>query len=122
MSAILFGVPGKLKELLSRVPSNNAAKIANLDAAITSRAPAGTAVSNTVLTATKIALLNKLDAAITTRQSETNALARYNHLNTDMATLQTAVNGLPEGIIKSIERWAAITSTVITTAIVKLSL
>ena len=92
MSAILFGVPGKLKELLSRVPSNNAAKIANLDAAITSRAPAGTAVSNTVLTPAKIALLNNLDAAITTRQSETNALARYNHLNTDMATLQTAVN------------------------------
>ena len=64
MSALLFGVPGKLKQLLTRVPANNAAQIAKLDGTITSRAPADTAVSNAVLTPGRSALLDNLDGSI----------------------------------------------------------
>ena len=84
MSAILFGVPGKLKELLTRVPANNASKIANLNATITSRAPAGTAVSNAVLTPARSALLDNLDAAITTLTSGTTDTSRHDEIITDL--------------------------------------
>jgi len=50
MSAILYGVPGKLKTLIDRLTSARAAKIDNLDAAVTTRAPASTALSNGVWT------------------------------------------------------------------------
>ena len=82
MSVILFGVPGKLKQLLTRVPANNAAQIAKLDGTITSRAPADTAVSNAVLTPAKVGLLDNLDAAISTLETETSAGVRYSALET----------------------------------------
>jgi len=50
MSAILYGVPGKLKTMLDRLTSARAAKIDNLDAAVTTRAAASTALSNAVWT------------------------------------------------------------------------
>lgn len=93
MSAILFGVPGKLKQLLTRVPADNATRIAKLNDTITSRAPAGTAVSNAVLTPTRSALLDNLDASILSRQSEASALTRYNDLNGDIGSLLAAIQG-----------------------------
>jgi hypothetical protein len=86
MSVILFGVPGKLKQLLTRVPANNAAQIAKLDDTISSRAPAGTAVSNAVLTPAKVGLLDNLDAAISTLETDTSANGRA----TILATLVTS--------------------------------
>lgn len=50
MSAILYGVPGKLKTLIDRLTSARAAKLDNLDAATSTRAPASTALSNAVWT------------------------------------------------------------------------
>jgi len=101
MSALLFGVPGKLKQLLTRVPANNAAQIAKLDDTITSRAPAGTAVSNTVLTPAKIALLNNLDAAISSLQSEYSASVRHASIfdRTGIKNIfYTSVNGYGTGV------------------------
>lgn len=91
MSAILFGVPGKLKTLLTRVPANNATQIAKIDATMLSRAPAGTAVSNAILTPARSALLDNLDASILSRQSEASALTRYNDLNGDIGSLLAAI-------------------------------
>ena len=64
MSAILFGVPGKLKTLLARIPTNNTTIMGRINDTISSRAPAGTAVSNAVLTPGRSALLDNLDAPI----------------------------------------------------------
>ena len=50
MSAILYGVPGKLKTLIDRLTSARAAKLDNLDTTVGSRAPASTALSNVVWT------------------------------------------------------------------------
>ena len=93
MSAILFGVPGKLKTLLARIPTNNTTLMGRLNATITSRAPADTAVLNTVLTPARSALLDNLDASILSRQSEASALARYNDLNGDIGSLLAAIQG-----------------------------
>jgi hypothetical protein len=54
-------VPGKLKTLLDRLSDARATKIDNLDAAITTRAAAATAVSNVDLTGTRIGYLDKLN-------------------------------------------------------------
>lgn len=63
MVELLAGVPGKLKTLLGRFTATRAAALDNLDAAITSRAPANTAVSNAVLTDARVAYLDNLSAA-----------------------------------------------------------
>lgn len=63
MVELLAGVPGKLKTLLGRLTATRAAALDNLDASITSRAPADTAVSNAVLTDTRVAYLDNLAAA-----------------------------------------------------------
>lgn len=50
MWTMLAGVPGKLKTLLDRLTAGRAANLDNLNATISSRAPASTALSNTVWT------------------------------------------------------------------------
>lgn len=63
MLAFLLGVPGKLTALMADYTTARAAKIDNLDAAVTTRAAASTAVSNVDYTAARAA---KLDAIIQT--------------------------------------------------------
>jgi len=60
MSAILYGVPGKLKTLIERLSSARAAKIDNLDATVSSRAAASTALSNVVWTDERAEALDDL--------------------------------------------------------------
>lgn len=62
MIDFLAGVPGKLATLLSRVPSNNATLVANLDTTVSSRAAASTAVSNVDYTSARAGYLDKLNA------------------------------------------------------------
>lgn len=62
MIDFLAGVPGKLATLLSRVPSNNATLVANLDTTMSSRAAASTAVSNVDYTSARAGYLDKLNA------------------------------------------------------------
>lgn len=49
----LYGLPGKIKTLLDRLTDNRATKLDNLDATISSRAPASTALSSNVWTNNK---------------------------------------------------------------------
>lgn len=68
MIDFLLGVPGKLKTiydyLTTHLSSTRAAKIDNLDAAMSTRAPASTALSTATWTGTKAGYL---DAGISTR-------------------------------------------------------
>lgn len=52
MIAALMGVPGKLKTLLDRLTATRAGNLDNLDAAVTTRAPASTALSTSTWTGT----------------------------------------------------------------------
>lgn len=63
MVELLAGVPGKLKTLLGRFTATRAAALDNLDAAVSSRAPASSAVSSAVLTPARIAYLDNIAAA-----------------------------------------------------------
>ncbi len=60
MMELLAGVPGKLKALADRLTAVRAEKIDNLDVAVSTRAPANTAVSNAVLTDARIGNLDNL--------------------------------------------------------------
>lgn len=63
----LLGVPGALQILKSRLSSARAALLDNLDASVSSRAPASTAVSNVQLTNARIANLDNLDGLVASR-------------------------------------------------------
>lgn len=63
MIAFLLGVPGKLSALMADYTTARAAKIDLLDSAVSTRAPASTALSNLDYTAARAA---KLDAVILT--------------------------------------------------------
>lgn len=58
MLDFLAGVPGKLKTLIDRLTSTRAANLDNLDAAISTRAAASTALSTATWTATKAGYLD----------------------------------------------------------------
>ena len=60
MMELLAGVPGKLKALADRLTAARADNLDHLDADISSRAPANTAVSNAVLTDARIGNLDNL--------------------------------------------------------------
>lgn len=60
MLAILAGVPGKLKTLIDRLTSTRAANLDNLNATITSRAAASTALSNATWTDGRAAKLDNI--------------------------------------------------------------
>jgi hypothetical protein len=53
-----------------------------------------TAMTNQGYTGVRGAYLDRLDVAVSTRQSESDALARYNDINTDVAAVATSVSGL----------------------------
>lgn len=61
MMELLAAVPGKLKALADRLTATRADNLDHLDADVSSRAPASTAVSNTVLTDARIGKLDNLD-------------------------------------------------------------
>jgi hypothetical protein len=61
MMELLAGVPGKLKALADRLTATRANNLDHLDADVSSRASASTAVSNAVLTDTRVAKLDNLD-------------------------------------------------------------
>jgi hypothetical protein len=79
----LLGLPGRIKILLDRIGSNTPTQLGRLDANVSSRAPASTALSTSQWTNTKAGYL---DAAISGRAS------------------QASVNALPQGIVKSVQR------------------
>jgi hypothetical protein len=112
MSAILFGVPGKLKTLLARIPTNNTTIMGRINDTISSRAPANTAVSNAVLTPARSALLDNLDAAITSLTSATTDTNRDNAIQVDLASLATG-----QGVLAA----AAVVGTIKTLYTVTLS-
>ena len=58
--APLLGLPGRIKTLLDRLTATRAANLDRLDATISTRALASTAVSSADLTTARIALLDKL--------------------------------------------------------------
>jgi len=64
--ATFLGVPGKLKTLLGRLTSTRATNLDYLDAAVTSRAAASTALSSATWTSTRAGYIDRLDAAIST--------------------------------------------------------
>ena len=79
----LLGLPGRIKILMDRITSTRASNLDNLDGAVSSRAPASTALSSSVWTGTRAGYL---DASISGRAS------------------QSSVDALPQGIINSVQR------------------
>lgn len=59
----LMGVPGKLKTLLDRLTATRAGYLDNLDAAVTTRAAASTALSTATWTSTRAGYLDNLSSA-----------------------------------------------------------
>lgn len=57
-AAFLFGLPGKIKTLLDRLTATRAGLLDNLNATISSRAAASTALSNSIWTNTKAGYLD----------------------------------------------------------------
>lgn len=60
MSAFLLGVPGKLKALLDRLTADRAGYLDRLDATVSSRAPASTALSSATWTGPRAAKLDEI--------------------------------------------------------------
>ena len=79
----LLGLPGRIKILIDRITSTRASNLDNLNATVSSRAPASTALSSSVWTGTKAGYV---DTAISGRAS------------------QSSVDALPQGIINSVQR------------------
>ena len=79
----LLGLPGRIKILIDRITSTRASNLDNLNATVSSRAPASTALSSSVWTGTRAGYV---DASISGRAS------------------QSSVDALPQGIIKSVQR------------------
>jgi hypothetical protein len=75
MLGYLAGIPGRLKTLVDRLTAGRAAALDNLDAAITSRAAASTAVSNVNYTSGRAALLDNL--TYVAEQESTSAIINY---------------------------------------------
>ena len=79
----LLGLPGRIKILIDRITSTRASNLDNLDGAVSSRAPASTALSSSVWTGTRAGYL---DASISGRAS------------------QSSVDAIPASPIKSVQR------------------
>lgn len=69
MIPALLGLPGKIKTLLDRLTSVRATALDDLDATISSRAPASTAMSNATWSDARAAKVDYLDVAVSTRLS-----------------------------------------------------
>ena len=59
--APLLGLPGKVKTLLDRLTATRAGYLDNLDAAVTTRAPASTALSSATYTSARAGYLDKIN-------------------------------------------------------------
>ena len=79
----LLGLPGRIKILIDRITSTRASNLDNLNATVSSRAPASTALSSSVWTGTRAGYL---DASISGRAS------------------QSSVDAIPASPIKSVQR------------------
>jgi len=79
----LLGLPGRIKILIDRITSTRASNLDNLNATVSSRAPASTALSSSVWTGTRAGYL---DASIADRAS------------------QSSVDAIPTSPIKSVQR------------------
>ena len=79
----LLGLPGRIKILMDRITSTRASNLDNLNATVSSRAPASTALSSSVWTGTREGYL---DASISGRAS------------------QSSVDAIPASPIKSVQR------------------
>jgi len=79
----LLGLPGRIKILMDRITSTRASNLDNLNASVSSRAPASTALSSSVWTGTRAGYL---DASISGRAS------------------QSSVDAIPTSPIKSVQR------------------
>ena len=79
----LLGLPGRIKILIDRITSTRASNLDNLDGAVSSRAPASTALSSSVWTGTRAGYL---DASISGLAS------------------QSSVDAIPTSPIKSVQR------------------
>jgi hypothetical protein len=85
MIAFIINISSKLKSLLNTLTSARAANFANLDAAISSRAPATTALSSSVWTNPKAGYL---DAALSSRAAQ----ATLNTINSNLNILDARAN------------------------------
>lgn len=90
MSAFLFGVPGKLKTLLDRLTATRAGYLDRIDATVSSRAPASTALDSSVWTGTKAGYL---DAAVTSRLGSIKAIYKGTISVTTSGSSPTAGGG-----------------------------
>lgn len=68
MWTMLAGVPGKLKTLLDRLTATRAALLDNLNATVSSRAPAATALSNAVWTDARAGKIDLIAPALRSLQ------------------------------------------------------
>lgn len=73
MLGFLAGLPGQLATLTSRLTSARATKLDNLDAAVSSTAPASTALSSATWTGTKAGYI---DAAVSSRLGSIKSIQR----------------------------------------------
>ena len=83
----LFGLPGKVATLLTRITSARATKLDNLDAAISTVSVAATALSTSNWTNARAALIDNCDAT----------------LSTEFATVASDIAAIP-GSLKSVQR------------------
>lgn len=78
MIDFLLGVPGKLKTISDHLTTNlsttRAAKVDNLDAAISTRAPASTALTNATWTNARAEKIDTLETKIDTLETKVDAL------------------------------------------------
>ena len=87
--AFLAGLPGQLKTLLDRLTVTRAAKLDNIDAALSTLAAASTALDDTVWTPARAAKIDALNAALSTRALQADAVSTANYTSTRAAYLDT---------------------------------
>lgn len=84
----LLGLPGRVKTLLDRLTSTRAGYLDNLDAAISTRAAASSALSTATWTSTKAGYL---DAAVTSRMGSIKTLS-YDSIDVTLSGNSSASN------------------------------
>lgn len=90
----LSAIAGDLDALDGRLTANRATRLDQLDAAISSRAPASTALENTTWTAGRAMKLDQLDAAISSRLGAIKAVYRGTiTLSSGTSTASAALGG-----------------------------
>jgi hypothetical protein len=101
--SLLMGVTGRLKTLVDRLTSGRAANLDNLDAAVTTRAAASTALSTASWTSGRAANLDNLDAAVSSRLSTV-----INSIQTGTITIPSGNNSTVDATITSVNTSKAV--------------